>query len=77
MPRPKGFSQEDESNIKSSRSHAFRNALVEAGEAVLTAAAEGNQEQIVSTARKQLRAVRREFANDPVIFRILPPQSED
>lgn len=77
MARPKGFTQSAESNEQASRAHAFRNALVDAGQEVLAATAAGDREAIVLAARRQLRAVRREFRGEPLLFRILPPPRDE
>jgi hypothetical protein len=65
-----------ESRAKTARAFAFRNAVAEAGTCVLAAAAEGDPEKVAAIAAERLADVRRQFAGDPLIYRILPPSDE-
>lgn len=77
MPRPKGFHPPPEAGKRISDAHAFRNALVEAGEEVLRTAAEGDPERVSAVAQERLAAVRRDFAGSSQITRLMPAIDED
>ena len=66
-----GATTPSETRARQAQAWALRNALTDAGEAVLTTAAIGDTDKVAAVATARLTAIRERFGDD--IFRIMPP----